>query len=104
MVKIMKDKKTEFLDQEEKDLYEAVEKQKTESLKEDLQQYVQIAKNTIEKNHRINLRINEKDLRKIREKSIELGVPYQTLINMILHQFAEGKCSFKNRIFDSIQN
>ena len=100
----MKDKKIEFLDQEEKDLYEAVEKQKTDSLKEDLQHYVQIEKNTIEKNHRINLRINEKDLRKIREKSLELGVPYQTLINMILHQFAEGKCSFTNRDFDSIQN
>ena len=100
----MKDKKTEFLDEEEKDLYEAVEKQHTESLKEDLQHYIQIAKNTIEKNQRINLRINEKDLRKIREKAIELGVPYQTLINMILHQFAEGKCLFTNRDFDRIQN
>ncbi|MDN5360732.1 MAG: hypothetical protein PWQ84_1795 [Thermotogaceae bacterium] len=100
----MNDKKIEFLDEEEKDLYEAVEKQETESLKEDLQQYIQIAKNTVEKNHRINLRMNEKDLRKIREKSIELGVPYQTLINMILHQFAEGKCSFTNRDFDRIQN
>ena len=90
----MNEKKIEFLDEEEKDLYEAVEKQETESLKEDLQRYIQIAKNTIEKNQRINLRINEKDLRKIREKSIELGVPYQTLINMILHQFAEGKFSF----------
>jgi len=93
----MNEKKIEFLDEEEKDLYEAVEKQETESLKEDLQRYIQIAKNTIEKNQRINLRINEKDLRKIREKSIELGVPYQTLINMILHQFAEGK--FTNRDF-----
>ena len=100
----MKDKKTEFLDEEEKDLYEAVEKQQTESLKEDLQHYIQIAKNTIEKNQRINLRINEKDLRKIIEKSIELGVPYQTLINMILHQFAEGKCLFTNRDFDRFQN
>jgi len=93
----MNEKKIEFLDEEEKDLYEAVEKQETESLKEDLQRYIQIAKNTIEKNQRINLRINEKDMRKIREKSIELGVPYQTLINMILHQFAEGK--FTNRDF-----
>ncbi len=46
----MKDKKIEFLNEEEKDLYEAVEKQETQSLKEDLQQYIQIAKNTIEKN------------------------------------------------------
>jgi predicted DNA binding CopG/RHH family protein len=84
----MNDKTIEFLDEEEKDLYEAVEKQQTESLKEDLQHYFQIAKNTVEKNCRINLRMNEKDLRKIREKSIELGVPYQTLINMILHKFA----------------
>ena len=99
----MKDKKIEFLDEEEKDLYEAVEKHQTESLKEDLKQYLQIAKNTIEKNHRINLRINEKDLRKIREKSIELGVPYQTLINRILHLFAEGKCCFTNRDFDRFQ-
>ena len=50
----MKDKKIEFLDEEEKDLYEAVEKHQTESLKEDLKQYLQIAKNTIEKNHQAN--------------------------------------------------
>ena len=34
---------------------------------------------------------NEKDLRKVKSKAIEVGVPYQTLINMIIHQYAENK-------------
>lgn len=49
------------------------------------------AKNTIEKNERVNLRINEKDLLIIKRKATENGLPYQSLINVLIHQYAEGK-------------
>ena len=49
------------------------------------------AKNTVEKNERVNLRINEKDLLIIIRKATENGLPYQSLINVLIHQYAEGK-------------
>ena len=49
------------------------------------------AKNTIEKNERVNLRIHEKDLLIIKRKATENGLPYQSLINVLIHQYAEGK-------------
>ncbi len=34
---------------------------------------------------------SEKDMMRLRAKALELGMPYQTLIGSILHQYAEGK-------------
>lgn len=76
---------------EEKELLEMFESEELISDNKDINKYVAIAKNTIEKNSRISLRINEKDLRKVKSKAIEIGVPYQTLINMLIHQYAENK-------------
>ena len=45
----------------------------------------------VEKNERVNLRINEKDLLVIKRKATENGLPYQSLINVLIHQYAEGK-------------
>jgi predicted DNA binding CopG/RHH family protein len=36
----------------------------------------------------LNIRVNSEDLDNIREKSNRLGVPYQTLISELIHQFA----------------
>lgn len=49
------------------------------------------AKATIQQKKRINIRISESDLNKIRIKAIEEGIPYQTLISSILHKYADGK-------------
>ena len=45
----------------------------------------------IAKNRHISIRLSEKDIILIRAKALELGLPYQTLIGSILHQYAEGK-------------
>ncbi len=44
-----------------------------------------------EKKKVISIRISEGDLRKLKKKSLETGIPYQTLISSLIHQFAEGK-------------
>ena len=46
------------------------------------------AENTIRKNKNINIRINEWDLLAIKQKAIQKGIPYQTLVSSILHQYA----------------
>ena len=79
------------LDLEEKEILNMFEANELISEKENIEDYVIIAQKTIEKNAKISIRINEKDLRKVKSKAIEVGVPYQTLINMIIHQYAENK-------------
>jgi predicted DNA binding CopG/RHH family protein len=35
--------------------------------------------------------MSERDLMKIRAKAIEEGIPYQSLISMLIHKYNEGK-------------
>lgn len=58
------------------------------NLKEQEQYWTQLAKNTLDgKRRRISLSVNERDLMKIKTKAAEEGMPYQTLINSILHKY-----------------
>lgn len=52
-----------------------------------------IARNTLDKKRNINIRLSEKDLRKIKVKAAEDGIPYQTLVGSILHRFANKQAS-----------
>jgi predicted DNA binding CopG/RHH family protein len=47
------------------------------------------ARNTL-KRKRISIMVRERDLEKLKAKAAKLGMPYQTLINSILHQYAEA--------------
>ena len=82
------------LDEQERDIRDAVEKDELvsvsneEELKEKL---IRAARTTIAKSRHISIRLSEKDLMRLRARALELGMPYQTLIGSILHQFAEGK-------------
>ena len=39
----------------------------------------------------INIRALEADIIKIKSKALSKGIPYQTLINSVIHQFANDK-------------
>lgn len=43
------------------------------------------------KNKAISLRISEVDLEMIRTRAEQEGLPYQTLINMVLHKYVTGE-------------
>jgi predicted DNA binding CopG/RHH family protein len=43
------------------------------------------------KDTRITIRVHEEDLIYIQNQAIETGIPYQTLISALLHQYAKGK-------------
>ena len=43
------------------------------------------------KNRAISLRISSYDLERIKERAREEGVPYQTLINMVLHKYVSKR-------------
>ncbi len=56
-----------------------------ERLKE-LQSYV---KN--QKKKAISIRVSENDIYELKKKALESGVPYQNIIQMLIHQFASNK-------------
>jgi len=64
--------------------FESVKKMKSEKIK-----YQNYAKLTLNKSKNINIRLSEKDLQKIKSKAVEKGLPYQTLLSSLIHQYAD---------------
>lgn len=82
------------LDKEEKELIESYENDEWVTVKDVDKKKVeaqQIARNTALKNRRINVRLSEKDLSNLKAKSLEEGLPYQTLVASIIHKYVAGK-------------
>ena len=74
-----------------KESLENNEWQSVENIDEQIKEHQKIAKNTMKKDKRINIRISSKDLEMIKTTAVELGLPYQTLVSSILHQYVTGK-------------
>jgi len=88
-------KNTKYLDKDEMELARSIENDEwvSDLTKKERKQYEEYARYSLNKQKRINIRMNERDLRKIRAKAIEEGIPYQSLIAMLIHKFNEGKVS-----------
>ena len=80
------------LDEYEKDILQSVENGEWESKKNiderllELQSYVKH-----QKKKAISIRISENDIYELKKKALENGVPYQNLIQVLIHQFASNK-------------
>lgn len=81
------------MDKEERELIEAYEKGLMEletPSSEKLKEYKQIAENTFRKDRKITIRLFDHDLKGIQKKAMQKGIPYQTLISSMIHQYVEG--------------
>jgi predicted DNA binding CopG/RHH family protein len=88
------------LDREEKEILEAFESGKLKRVpkaKAEIKRHRQIAAETFAKNARINIRISSKDLRELQKRALREGLPYQTLISSVLHNFVEGRLTTRSR-------
>lgn len=91
-------KKSFYLDEEEKDLEEALNRgewRSVKNVKEEIGKYRQYARNTLLKDKRVNIRISSNDLEALQTKAVEEGLPYQTFIASVLHKFAAGRLLVK---------
>jgi predicted DNA binding CopG/RHH family protein len=90
---IMRPSKTR-LNQHEKEIVEAFDRDElvlhdpTLAL---LARFAEAAENTVRKDRRINIRLSDHDLAGIQRKAAEQGIPYQSLISGLIHQFVEGQ-------------
>jgi len=89
-------KKLTYLDKDERELAKSIEKEEWISTltKKEKKQYGEYARYSLSKRKRINIRMSERDLKKIQAKAIEEGIPYQSLISMLIHKYNEGKILF----------
>ncbi len=77
------------LDDYEQEILEAHEEGRLKTAPSETD-YQTVAKNTMKKNKKINIRISENDLSALQRKAAREGIPYQTLIGSILHKYASG--------------
>ena len=80
------------LDKYEKDILESVENEEWVSKKNidnrllELQSYIKS-----QNKKAISIRINENDIYELKKKALENGIPYQNLIQILIHQFTSNK-------------
>lgn len=87
---------SQYLDEEEKELIEAIESDDykfdgSELTSERVDFLKQAAKNTInEQRQKISIRVPVTDLARLKAKAMREGVPYQTAINALIHKYVSS--------------
>jgi predicted DNA binding CopG/RHH family protein len=82
-----------ILDDEEKDILESYEREEwvpVKSSKKEKKMLQQYARNTLQKDKRINIRMSSKDLNQVQVIAVQEGIPYQTLVSSIIHKYVSG--------------
>ena len=95
LIKKMKQGEIGLIDEpeEEKQVWEAFKKISGHNIEQRKKELQEIAMATIEKNKRISILINERDLFELKSKALETGVPYQNLIGALIHHYVTDKIS-----------
>jgi predicted DNA binding CopG/RHH family protein len=88
------------LSKEEKEIESFYESNSLELRKPDkalLRQLKAATENTFKKDRRINIRLSEHDMVGIQRVAATKGIPYQSLISGLIHQFVEGDLMEKSK-------
>ncbi len=91
----MPNRKNNFIDNEEKkqmEIWNDIDVTKFESDTENIKQLKSIAKNYVKKHEtKMNIRISEDELEKIKQRAEHEGLKYQTFIKSVLHKYITGQ-------------
>jgi predicted DNA binding CopG/RHH family protein len=82
------------IDADEKELLASVDGGEWKSVgggKRERARYSRYAKATFRKDRRLNIRLSSKDLEAIQKRALAEGLPYQTLISSLRHEYASGR-------------
>jgi len=78
------------LEPEESELLEAYEAGVLRESKSSTD-FAAVARNTLAKSHRVNIRLSEMDVVSLQRRAAREGIPPQTLMGSILHKYATGQ-------------
>lgn len=84
-------------DQNILDDFETGRLKRVKNMKRESLRYRQFARATLNKTRNINIRVSDRDLQKIRALAVERGLPYQTLISALLHQYSTQRMNITDR-------
>lgn len=84
----MKDYKLDKEEQEILDAYESGKLKPIRNSKKKTEEIRAMARATLAKKRNINIRVQMRDLISLKRKAMDLGLPYQTLVSSILHQYS----------------
>ena len=90
----MSNTKLNKLDKEEREILKTFELgrlRRVRAIEKEKTRYQQSARYTLSKAKNINIRISERDLQNIKALAAEKGLPYQTFISALLHQYTSRK-------------
>ena len=59
--------------------------------------------NAANKTKNVNIRISAYDIEKVKQRSAEEGIPYQTLITSIIHKYITGKLVDERALLKSME-
>jgi len=85
--------KTKY-DDEELEILKSLEKNQlkiSKTRKTDLRDAVKSAKDTIEKQAELRIKLTETDLKNLKLKEIETGISYQNIVEALIHKYLEDK-------------
>jgi len=84
-----------------------------QSIEEDAEKFIPLSEaeksevesiiNTANKTKNINIRISAYDIEKIKQRSSEEGIPYQTLISSIIHKYITGRLVDEKSVLKSME-
>ena len=89
-----------LFDEEEKDILESYERGEWRPIKNpkvEMKKLREYARNTLQKDKRINIRMSSKDLDQVQVIAAQEGIPYQTMISSIIHKYVSGYLIEKKR-------
>jgi len=81
-------------DKEERELMQSVENDEWKSvdnLDEEISKAREAAAATFRKSERMNVRMSYKDLRDLKVRARQEGIPYQTLVSSLIHKYVTGR-------------
>ena len=93
-------KKVEFYDDEERKVITAYERGEFKPVKNQKgakRTAVQAARRYTRKDARINIRLSSADLEMLKQRAVEEGLPYQSLIASVLHKYVSGSAASDKR-------
>ena len=85
--------KTKY-DDEELEILKSLEKNQlkiSKTRKLDLRDAIKSAKDTIEKQAELRIKLTETDLKNLKLKEIETGISYQNIVEALIHKYLEDK-------------
>ena len=84
----------DYLDEDERELIESLDRDEWVSvhdMSDAVAEAVTVASATLRKDRRMNIRISERDLKGLKARAAEEGIPYQTLVTSVLHKYVNGR-------------